>query len=406
MPINSLLVKPAGPDCNLACRYCFYYDKAALFDVGAHRIDRRVMREVIAQYLAMADQASIAFQGGEPTLMGADFFAEVADAVAALKRPGQQVNLSIQTNGILLDDDFCRTLRRGGYLVGLSLDGPEDLHDFNRLTRGRAGTHGQVVDTLKRLQDHQVPFNTLTVLTDCSAGRAAELVDYFLGLGSFYMQFIPCVEPAEGGGLEPYSLRPEQYGPFLEQLLAAWWPEGADGPRCYVRFMDELLISLMQYTAASCQLSPRCASNLVIEHDGSVYPCDFFVGEDTRLGRVPQQTLAELVENPVHRAFLARKPQLDPACAACRWRSFCWGDCLKYRLDDQGRDGGRAWFCESYRYFFERCYGRLMAIKAQMLASGDPRAAAWRALDGTSRNQPCPCGSGFKFKACCAGNHR
>jgi uncharacterized protein len=400
--INSLLIKPAGPDCNIACRYCFYYDKKELFDkTDIHRMDIATARKALREYLELAGpQASLGFQGGEPTLCGLDFFKEIAGIIKEYKRPGQQCSLAIQTNGILLDEEWAEFFKKNNVLVGLSVDGPEDIHNTHRLDRGRKGTHKIVAGKMQMLKDMGVEFNTLTVITKANVGRAAELIEYFRTYGSSYMQFIPCVESLDGG-IADYSPTPEEYGTFLKEAFDLWFNDGY--PEFYVRLFEELLISFVEYVPASCYFAPACASNLVVEHDGSIYPCDFFVENEWKLGNINENSFAEIADNPKLNEFIERKRVLDEKCKSCEWRSLCFGDCPKYRLSESGAPIDSAYFCEGYKDFFEHAHPRLVKLKKRLLNDKSmPKNEYWNNLEKSlERNSPCPCGSGQKFKKCC-----
>ena len=400
--INSLLIKPAGPDCNIACRYCFYYEKKELFkETAVHRMGEDTARRVLKQYFEIAGgQVSVGFQGGEPTLCGLDFFSNIVGMINEYKRPGQQCMIALQTNGLLLNKSWARLFRENNILVGLSVDGPEQMHDVHRLDRQKKGTHAKVSETMQMLRENGVEFNTLTVITKANVGRAPELIEYFRKYGSSYMQFIPCVEPLDGK-IAGYCPTPAEYGSFLKEAFDIWYNGGY--PEFYIRLFDEMLISFVEYTPASCFFSPRCAANLVVEHDGSVYPCDFFVENEWKLGNIHETSFQEMSQNPLLEKFIERKQVLDEKCSGCAWKSICFGDCPKYRLSEQGASINSAYFCEGYKDFFEYAAPRLKEIKRRLLKDkSHPKNEYWNGLEKSlERNGPCPCGSGAKFKKCC-----
>ena len=400
--INSLLIKPAGPDCNIACRYCFYYDKKELFkESNVHRMTEATARNVLKKYFETAGpQASVGFQGGEPTLCGLEFFTKIVDMVKEYKRPGQDCMLAVQTNGMLLDENWARLFRENNVLVGLSVDGPEEVHDTHRLDRGKKGTHKKVSETMRMLKDNNVEFNTLTVITKANVNRAAELISYFREHGSSFMQFIPCVESLDGK-IADYSPTPSEYGNFLKEAFDIWYNGGY--PEFYIRLFDEMLISFVEYTPASCYFSPQCAANLVVEHDGSVYPCDFFVEPQWKLGNINETTFRDMAKDPLLQQFIERKTVLDEKCSGCTWKSLCFGDCPKYRLSESGATTNSAYFCEGYKDFFEYAAPKFRAIKKRLMEDKSmPKSEYWKGLEKSlERNGPCPCGSGQKFKKCC-----
>lgn len=398
---TSLLVKPAGPDCNIACRYCFYSGKKELFaSMPRHRMPEETMEKAIREFLPLAGPtAHIGFQGGEPTLRGLDFFRQVAAWRKKYRAPTQEVQFSLQTNGLLLDEAWVQFLREENFLVGLSVDGPAACHDRYRRGFDDSPTHARVARTMALLKEAGVEFNTLTVVTAGNVDQPRELFDYFTTQGSGYMQFIPCVEVVDGK-IADYTPTPQALGEFWIALFDLWMGEGQ--PTTYIRLFDELFVSLMEFTSPGCPQRPRCAANLVVEHNGDVYPCDFFVEPGWLLGNLRETGLAAICENPLLETFAARKLQTDPDCAACRWRSLCWGDCPKYWLDAEGRPARKSYWCESYRMLLEHAYPRLKALQAAFLAGGHPRSAYWQRLYASlGRNDACPCGSGLKLKKCC-----
>lgn len=282
--------------------------------------------------------------------------------------------------------------------MGLSMDGPADLHDTYRRGFDGTDTHARVSAAMALLKQEGVAFNNLCVINAANYDKPDTLVDFFLEEGSGYMQFIPCVEA--DGGILPFSAPPEGYGEFLCAVFDRWMGDGM--PSFYVRMFDELLITFMEYMPASCYFSHHCVQNLVIEHDGSVYPCDFFVTPALCLGNVHASTLEEMAASAKMEEFLSRKPLVDDACQACDYLPLCGGDCLKYRLDADGRPAQKSYFCRAYQMFFAHALPKLRALKRRLLS--DPsfdRAAFWARLNATGRNEACPCASGKKHKQCC-----
>ena len=295
--INSLLIKPSGPDCNIACRYCFYYEKKELFkDTNIHRMSEDTARTVLKQYFELAGpQVSVGFQGGEPTLCGLDFFTKIVEMIKEYKRPGQQCMTALQTNGILLDESWARLFRENNILVGLSVDGPEEIHDTHRLTRGKKGTHKKVAETMQMLKENAVEFNTLTVITKANVDRAAELIKYFRENGSSYMQFIPCVESLDGK-IAGYSPTPEEYGNFLKEAFEIWYNDGY--PEFYVRIFDEMLISFVEYTPASCYFRPTMRRQFGGGARWIGVPVRFFCGKRMEAGQYSRNYIPRNVPKP------------------------------------------------------------------------------------------------------------
>jgi len=353
--LSSILVKPAGPDCNLACGYCFYRDKARVFPGPAvHRMSDAVLEETIRQLLDQrTSEVSIGWQGGEPTLAGLDFFRKAVEFQKAFGR-GKTVGNGLQTNGLLLDRDWARFLREYRFLVGLSLDGPAGLHDRFRLKAGGRPTWVETIDRAKLLLDEGVETNALTVVNAETVRHPAEIYGFLKDLGLVHMQFIPCVEtdPGDPSTAAPFSSPGGAYGDFLIAVFDLWLADFRDGkPTTFVRFFDSLFYLYAGLEPPECTLLPECGSYLVVEHDGSVYACDFFVEEEWKLGNVLEGRLEHILNSARQTGFGRRKAELPAACLGCEWRALCRGGCPKDRVRDP-RDRGLNHFCSGLQAFF------------------------------------------------------
>jgi len=405
--LSSILVKPAGPDCGMACGYCFYSVKAGLYpETATHRMDEAVLDATLRQFLDQpVSDLSIGWQGGEPTLMGLPFF-ERAVALEERYGNGKTIGNGLQTNGLLLDRRWARFFRKYRFLIGLSIDGPVALHDRYRVLRGGGGTWARVRDAARMLLDEGVPVNALTVVNDVTVRFPDEIYDHHRALGLDYMQFIPCVEtdPSDPGRAAPFSVTAEAYGAFLCRIFDRWRADFRDGePQTSVRFFESLLFGYAGLAPPDCTLGETCGDYLVVEHNGDVYPCDFFVAPAERLGNLTRASLAGLFASDRQRDFGRRKAALPGACTACPWLTRCRGGCPKDRRRDP-RDLGVSHFCGAYKMFFahaDREFGRLVDDWRRRTASEDARRRQEAAGGRTGRNAPCPCGSGLKFKRCC-----
>ena len=356
----SVLIKPVSADCNLACEYCFYRPKAALYpETGVHRMSDETLSALVAQVMRLSGQAaSFGWQGGEPTLAGLDFFRRAVELQAGLGRDGQVVANGLQTNAIVIDDDWAEFLAEYKFLVGVSVDGPRAIHDHFR----GAGTHAQVMRAIKALRRHSVEHNALIMVTPKSV-EAPEAVWGFCQQEKLrYLQFIPCAErDPETGEIAEFSVAPEAYGEFLCRVFDLWAAE--DPPKTYVRLFDDLLAVHMGHQMPSCSLRDACGDYVVIEWNGDVYACDFFVEPEWKLGNLLETPLVEMVGSPLWAKFRNRKSNHTGRCTACGWQSLCHGECPKYRLiAHPGDDSGPSYFCEAYRRFFaysQRQYGEL-----------------------------------------------
>ncbi len=404
----SLLVKPASADCNLRCSYCFYYDRKSLYpETPRPRMTDEVLERMISGYMATAQPTySFGWQGGEPTLMGADFFQRVTALQEAHGRPGAVVANGLQTNATLITDDLAAHLARYRFLVGVSLDGPGPVHDRYRVSVDGRGSHARVLEGLETLRKHRVEFNVLVLVTRANAERPAEIYRYLVDLGVEYHQYIPCVEVDAAGDLLPYSVDGPLWGRFLCGIFDEW--SRGDVRRVSVRAFDSVLTMLVDGAANVCHMGTDCRQYFVVEHNGDVYPCDFFVTKDLKLGNVMSDGWDALASSPVFREFGARKRRWNAECDACPFVHLCAGDCLKHRLRNGGDPDRASLLCEGWKQFYGRTLPAFEAlasgIRRERSASRRqlaPRAAAGVAAGPVGRNDPCPCGSGRKYKHCC-----
>ncbi len=326
-----------------------------------------VLARLIRDYLELRLPLSVfCWQGGEPTLMGLDFYRRVIDLQRQYGGPGQRVSNSIQTNGVLLDETWCRFLQENKFLVGVSIDGPMTLHDHYRKDRGGHGSFDRVVQAIQCCKDHHVPFNTLTLVNAVTSPRPEEVLDFLVDLGSTFMQFIPCVEtdPATGRIAE-YSVSAAAYGEFLCRLFDRWLTLGPT--RINVRPFDSLLSHCLEGRQTICTFDRQCGAYLVVEHNGDVYPCDFFVRPQWHLGNLMETSVGALAEGREKRRFARAKEDLSNRCLVCRHLTVCRGGCVKHRgVAGTGRATDRDYFCEGYKVFFDHALPRLMQCAARL----------------------------------------
>lgn len=398
-----VLVKPAGADCNLRCEYCFYRPKALLYPhQKRHAMPLEVLNRFIGDYMQMAGQTpSFGWQGGEPTTLGLEFFRRVVAIQVKKAKPGQAIANGFQTNGILIDDDWARFFRRYQFLVGLSLDGPQHIHDYYRRDLGRRPTWDRVMRAMATLRANAVEFNILCMVTAFSGDKGAEVYDFFKAHDLRFLQFIPCIEiDPDTGNVMPYSCTPQQYGQFLCEVFDRWAAE--EPAHTYVRTFDDLLMAYMGEQSPTCIFRPTCAEYLLIEHNGDVYPCDFFVEERWKLGNLMETPLREIALSDKLMEFRYAKSELVERCVECEYVRLCYGGCQRHRfharqpanlapgkrealvpvnpgeteplpgaapqLDGIYRSN---YFCESYRMLFEHSRSRLEEM-AQRLKSLRP----------------------------------
>jgi uncharacterized protein len=405
-----VMVKPVGPACNLACAYCYYLGKHALFPPGEDlRMPGDVLERFVREHIRASPGPQVPFvwQGGEPTLLGLDFFRQVVALQGRYLPPGWTARNALQTNGTLLDEDWCAFLREHGFLVGLSLDGPAPLHDgFRRDKLGRP-TQAAVLRGLRLLQRYGVEHNVLCVVHRDNARRPLEVYRYLRGLGVSWIQFIPLVEPAAGGGVSPRSVRPEDFGAFLIAVFEEWVRH--DIGRVFVQLFEECAAVWAGLPASLCVLQETCGRCVVMEHNGDLYACDHFVRPEYRLGNLATLDLASLAADPRLRSFgAAKRDSLPRQCRACEVRFICQGGCPKDRLA-RTPDGepGLNYLCAGYRRFFRHIDPYMRRLAALWREGRDPaRLMAELRREQPpclppGRNDPCPCGSGRKYKHCC-----
>jgi len=304
---------------------------------------------LISRALEIAGEVTFSWQGGEPTLMGLSSYERVTELQKKYKKNGQKITNTFQTNGILLDESWAEFFKKNSFLVGLSMDGPYNIHDEYRVTKNGDPTHHLVLRKIKLLQRYNVEFNILAVVTDKNSKKPEALFKYFQDLGVKYMQFIPCLEK-DKNGIAPFSVDPNSYGNFLCSMFDRWYNKGT--PSCYIREYEEWLIAYA-YRVNPCMFSPYCQGALVIEHNGDIYPCDFFVEPKWLLGNIKRDSLEDTLSSKLYKDFKERKQNLDNRCKNCKWLRLCWGGCPKFRIDKRGKEINYSYFCLSYQKFFE-----------------------------------------------------
>lgn len=423
-----VLVKPVGPLCNLDCGYCFYLEKKNLYPGNTNwHMREEVLESHIRQYIEAQDGPTVHFgwQGGEPTLRGLPFF-RTAMELQKKYAVGKRIENSLQTNGTLLDDDWGQFLAANGFLVGLSLDGPRDLHNRFRVHRGGRPSFEAVLRGLGILIKHGVQFNTLTVVHRRNAHHPLEVYRFLKECGSRFMQFIPVVERVTAGGCDrpefvspdtcedafvsEWSVRPDQYGKFLCAIFDAWVRR--DVGRYYVQIFDTTLESWMGLQPSLCVFRQTCGDAMALEHNGDLFSCDHYVYPARRLGNIMETPMSILAASPGQRAFgMAKQGNLPRCCRECPWQFACNGECPKHRFLPAG-DGERNlnYLCAGYKAFFGHVEPFMQFMREQLRAGQSPanvmhwaRGEDLKAAgkEGIGRNAPCPCKSGRKFKRCC-----
>lgn len=360
-PVTEVLVKPSGAACNLDCEYCFYIDKLHQFPNRTNRMSNEVLKAMIMQLMSQnVPHLSIGWQGGEPTLMGLPFYRKAVEHMQRYGR-GQSVSNALQTNGVLIDHEWAKFFRQYQFLIGLSLDGTEHIHDHHRKDRGGHGSWRKVLDAAKCLLDHGVEVNVLTVVNHYSAQFPDEIYEFHKSQGLNFMQFIPCVETV-GSSLADFSVDADSYGVFLTRLFNLWLADFVNGvPTTSIRWFEALLFQYAGFTPTECTLLDNCGNYLLIEHTGDVYPCDFFVEPDRKLGNLLDKSLTTLFNSHQQMTFGQLKSNLAPECRICKWRQNCHGGCTKDRLRNP-QLGRQNHFCNAYKSFFAHADSQLQHL--------------------------------------------
>lgn len=370
--ITSLLIKPASAVCNLDCAYCFYLDRDAdpYKELPARRMTRETLKRLVDTYLFYSfPNATFAFQGGEPTLAGLDFFEDLVEFQKQYGRDGQNVSNALQTNGVLLDHNWAQLFREYNFLIGLSLDGPEEINDAYRFNKAGRGTWKQVIQGMEALQKSKVDFNILCVLNQANVSKPRELWDFYRGLGVDNLQFIPLAEFNKDGSPMPFAITAEEYGRFLVEMFDLWWPHRR---KMRIRFFDNIAESVAGMKPGSCTLHETCDSYVVVEYNGDVYPCDFFVEGSWKLGNMTLDSWSEIARRTRRYQFAQKKTLSHPECQVCEWQSICHGGCPKFRHGPNSQFEDLDYFCQAYKMIYARAVGPLRKEVEKLLGRPAP----------------------------------
>lgn len=417
-----VFVKPIGSICNLDCHYCYYLKKEHLYPKGElFRMPDDILEEYIVQHIKAFPEEVIRFSwhGGEPTVLGLDYFRKIVALQHKHQPSGQRIMNGMQTNGTLLDEDWCRFLADESFAVGLSLDGPQEKHDRYRRTKDQKSTFEDTMRGYKLLQQYGVNCDILCVVTAHNVNHPTEVYRFFKEIKAPYVSFLPMVErqPEAESGVSSNTMSAEAWGDFLCTIFDEW--EEQDVGSIKVQIFEEAARTAFDQEHSLCIFRPICGDIPVIEHNGDFYSCDHFVDVEHRLGNIQEIPLVELFESPAQREFgQAKLDTLPRYCLECEVREMCNGECPKNRFI-QTPDGelGLNYLCAGYKRFFTHCQPfvqevatqwRLQrleleqqALRTQSTNVQTHRRIPIRTGPKIGRNDPCPCGSGLKYKKCC-----
>ena len=366
MPALSLLIKPASGNCNMRCRYCFYADELDNREIRSYgKMSVDTMHTIVDKAMEYGDyECTIAFQGGEPTLAGLDFYRDLVAYVTAHENPKKlKIHYALQTNGYLINEEWAAFLGENHFLVGVSLDGLKEIHDRYRLDAAGKGTYQRVISAIRLLEKHQVEYNILTVVTAATARNGQKIYNYFKKNHFGYQQYIECLDPiGEEPGQHEYSLTPEKYGEILKSMFDAWYLDMRSGTYVYNRYFENLMMIMAGQQPESCNMRGVCGKQWVFEADGSVYPCDFYALDQWRLGNIQENSFEEMDEKRDELGFIQWSMRQQEDCQKCRWFGLCRNGCRRNREPVTAENTNRNYFCKSYQMFFEYAYPRLEEI--------------------------------------------
>lgn len=351
----NLLIKPASSSCNLRCRYCFYYDVADNREVKNYGImnDDTLENMVKKVFEDVEYSANFAFQGGEPTMAGIEFFEKFHKFVEKYNTKKIIVNFSLQTNGTLLNKKWLELFKKHNYLIGLSLDGNKEMHDTFRIDAKGEGTFSRVLKAAKMMKKADVEFNILCVVNKLIAQNGKLVYNFFKNNGFRYYQFIPCLDSLSCSEEKDYTLTAEDYGKFLDETFNLWYEDMMSDKRISVRHFDNYTKIILGEEPEACDMVGHCNMNAVLESDGSMYPCDFYVLDEFKVGNINESSFEELFKSEAEMRFLRTSLAVDEKCKVCRYFKICRGGCRRHKeLTAEGNYENR--FCKSYKYFFEK----------------------------------------------------
>ena len=349
-----VMLKTTGAKCNLDCQYCFYLDKEALYPSGTFKISDKVLEEYTKQYLKSQPLCEVSFdwQGGEPTLLGIDFYKKALRYQQKYAKPYQECVNSFQTNGILLNDEWCKFFKDNNFLVGLSLDGPQELHDKYRLDGGKKPTHKKVEAALQLLQKYEVDYNILCCVSQANAKQPLEVYNYFKEVGVDKIQLLPVVNiNHDSGEVSKESITGVQYGNFLISIFDEWYEK--DIGSTFIFLFEHFVARLMGRHPGLCVFGPTCGLELALEHTGDLYACDHYVSQEHLLGNILDNDISELVFTKQQYDFAKAKADLPTKCLECNVAFMCNGGCPKNRTTLHNNEENKVnYLCEGYLAFF------------------------------------------------------
>ncbi len=371
MPPITVMIKPASGMCNMRCKYCFYIDEISHRETENYGfMTLNTLKCVLENVLKYAHgTCNIAFQGGEPTLVGLDFFKELVRLQKVLNVNNCKINNSLQTNGYNLTADWAKFFAKHNFLVGVSLDGPKEIHDLHRLSTGEDGTYNRVMKSIQILKQYKVDFNILTVVTKTTCKHTKKIHGFFMRNDFIWQQYIPCLDPLEEvRGAHAWSLNSQVYFEHLKASFILWYTHALKGKKYYHRYFDNLLLILNRQHPEACGMGGICNKQYVVEADASVYPCDFYMLDEWKLGNLTKDTIEQIDAKREELRFIEQSCVVADECKNCKWYMLCRGGCRRDR-DYFDKGIGLNYFCDAYKQFFEFSSPKLIEIY-NLISSG------------------------------------
>ncbi|MHC1681944.1 MAG: anaerobic sulfatase maturase [Clostridiaceae bacterium] len=363
MPPVSVLIKPASSGCNLRCKYCFYHSISECRTIKNYGImDDETLTNLVKNILEYSDgYCTFAFQGGEPTLAGLEFFQKLVELQKQFNYKRVKIENTIQTNGTLIDEKWVKFFCENDFLVGISLDGPKDINDGARVDINGKSTFNKVINAINLLNKYKVHYNVLSVVTSYSARRISKVYSFYKKLGVEFLQFIPCLDEYKSNP-SFYSLDNKRYGEFLKTLFDLWYEDFIRGEKIDIRYFSNLIQMAAGYKPEACGMSGMCQCYFVVEADGGVYPCDFYVTDQYKLGNLNNKNFNQLLVTEKAKKFVECSLEIHDKCKNCKFFKLCRGGCRRWREDSLGQQMSLNRLCEAYEDFFDHTYERIYKL--------------------------------------------
>jgi uncharacterized protein len=403
-----VFVKPAGARCNLGCSYCYYLDKTRLYpDNNTFQMADDILEQYIVQHIAASTEETILFSwhGGEPTMVGLPYFRKIVAMQQKHRPASRRVINGIQTNGTLINEAWAHFFAQEQFVVGISIDGPDTIHNQYRVTKDLQPTHEKTLRGYNILKQHGVSCEILCVVNDYNVQFPTQVYRYFKQLNAAYITFLPLVvyQPGNKNNVSDHSVPAMAFGEFLCAIFDEW--KRQDIGRVKIQIIEEAAQTAFNQDHTLCIFKKMCGGVPVIEHNGDFFCCDHFVDQEHYIGNIMETPLADLLESPQQRSFgRAKVTTLPDYCRACEVISMCNGECPKNRfLQTPDGEKGLNYLCAGYKLFFKHCKPFVEQVAIQWRQQMQEPTNLSHPSMKTGRNAPCPCGSGRKYKKCCLG---